>query len=106
MRLDGGQRFDAVLPRHRDVQHDDVGGLLAHHVHDFAPAGAFGHDAQVDVFVEELAQTGAHQRVVVDDGNSDHVSKRPGLRAARCAFACGRPSFQPARCGALLVARG
>ena len=38
------------------------------------PFDGLGHDGEIDLLGEELAQAGANDGVVVDDGDSDHGS--------------------------------
>ena len=38
------------------------------------PFDGLGHDREIDLLGEELAQAGANDGVVVDDGDSDHGS--------------------------------
>jgi len=75
-RADGGQHIDAVLARHRDVEQDHVDLALAHDVQRLASVGRLGDHLQVGLLGEELAQTGAHHGVVVDDGDADHGGRQ------------------------------
>ena len=68
-RLDRRQRVDAALAGHRQVHHQHVDLGRAHEVDRLAAAGGFAHHAQVDLLGKELPQTGAHDGVVVDNGD-------------------------------------
>ena len=71
-RLDARQRIDAALAGHADVEQDHVDLALAHDVQRLAAVGRLGHDAEVGLVGEELAQPGANHGMVVDDGDSNH----------------------------------
>jgi len=51
---------------------------LADDVDGFAAIRGLGHDREIDLLGKELAQAGANDGVVVDDGDSDHGSGIPG----------------------------
>jgi len=70
---DGSQRVHTALLGHGKVHHQHVDQAFADNVQGFAPVGRFSHDLQVDLLGEVLAQACANQRVIVDDGNFDHV---------------------------------
>jgi hypothetical protein len=71
-RLDRGERVDAALVGHRQVHDEDVDVALADDVDRLAAVRRLGDDLKVDLVGEVLAQPGANDGVVVDDGDSDH----------------------------------
>jgi hypothetical protein len=58
--------------RHREVHQDHVHLALAHDVQGLAAVARFAGDAQVRLLGQELAQSGAHDGMVVDDRYADH----------------------------------
>jgi hypothetical protein len=70
--LDGGECIDPALVGHGDVQQQHVDLAAACHLQRLVAAAAFAGDAQVDMVGQELAQSGAHDGVVVDDTDADH----------------------------------
>ncbi len=72
---DRGQRIDAAVAGHRDVQQQHVDAAGAHDLQRLAAVGGLGDDLEVRLLGEELAQPGANHGVVVDDGDADHVRR-------------------------------
>jgi hypothetical protein len=67
--LDHGERVDAALARHVQVQQQHVHFLGAHEI-DRLPAGScLGHHADAILLVEKAAQRGARDRMVVGDAH-------------------------------------
>ncbi len=71
-RADSGQRIDAALARHRNVEQNHIDLALAHDLERLAAVGRLGDDDEIDLISKELAQAGANHRMVVDNGNSNH----------------------------------
>ena len=69
---ESGQRVDAALFGHRQVQQQHVDVALAYQVERFAAVRRLASDLQVDLVGKVLAQARTHNRVIVDDGDSDH----------------------------------
>ena len=71
-RLDGHQGVDPAAFGHGDVKHHDIDLLATGHVDRVMPVAAFCHHLDVRLVCQELAQTRAHHRVIIDDGDPDH----------------------------------
>ena len=73
---------EAVHPRHREIEDDDVrlqrGGALERG----AAVACVGHDRHVGLRVHEQAQPLAHRRVIVDQEDPDHVACRTAASGA------------------------
>ncbi len=61
---------DAIGTGHVQVHEDDVGTQAAHRVVAAAPVGPLAEDRDAGVALEDEAQGGAHEGVVVNDDNA------------------------------------
>jgi len=64
--------LDAAHPRHIDVHQDDVGSGLACNLKGRIPVGCFAHDIHITRFLQDSADAGSYQLMVVDEQNFNH----------------------------------
>ncbi len=84
LRLGPGQapgRLDPVEVRHADVHEDDVGHRLPVALERLDAVGRLGDDLQVGLGVEDHAEAGADECLVVHHEEPDHVAASTGMRA-------------------------
>ena len=72
--LHGLQRIDAVLVGHGNVEQEDIELGRTDQRDGFGTGCRFAHDLHVGLVGDELAQTGAHDGVVVGNHDADHMS--------------------------------
>src|SRR5450631_1990179 len=65
------QRFDAVLSRHCDVEHQHVAGGLPYVLHHFGVIRRLADDLEVGLRRKDLAQALADHRMIIGDQNAD-----------------------------------
>jgi hypothetical protein len=71
-RLDGGERVDPALVGHGQIHQEHVDVSLADEVQCFAAVGGLPRHLEIDLILEILAQAGAHDGMVIDDGDTNH----------------------------------
>ena len=90
---DAPRRLEAVELGHADVHQDDVGPQRAHLVDRLAAVRGLADDLDVGLGVEDHAEAGAHERLVVDEQDADHVrdlQRQHGAQDEPAAFARAR----------------
>ena len=82
---DAAGRREPVAPGHADVHQHDVGQRLDRLAHGLVTVGRLADDGDVRLGVEQGAEPGAHQRLVVgeQDGDHDRTGASTGRRARR-----------------------
>jgi hypothetical protein len=65
-------RLDAVDARHPDVHQDDVGAKRETPVHRLGAVGRLPDDSERVVGLDDAAEAGPHQRLIVGDEDPDH----------------------------------
>ena len=74
-----GCRSEAVEHGHPDVHQHDVGLRGAHDVDRLAAVGRLAHDLDVWLRVDEHADSGAEQRLIVDEHHPDRAHDPPPI---------------------------
>ena len=74
-------RLDPVEVRHADVHQDDVGAQRLGGVERGEAVGGLADDLEVGLGVEDDAEAGADELLVVGDQDADHVASPNGSRA-------------------------
>jgi hypothetical protein len=69
--LDHGERIDAALPRHVQVQQQHVDGMGAHEVDGLAAGRGLRHNTDAVLLVQVAPQGGARDGMVVRDADPD-----------------------------------
>ena len=69
-------RLDPVHLRHPDVHEDDVGPHLPHQTDRLDPVGGLPEHLEIGRGVDEDPETGPHERLIVDDDDTDHDEVR------------------------------
>ena len=84
--------LDAVQPRHADVEQADIRAERSGHLHRLSAVGRLADDRDVGVGVEDHAQTGANDLLIVGHDDADDHADAP--RSGRTAVTAQPP---PAR---------
>ena len=72
VRLQGRQHLEAIQLRHLHVEKQQVGAIRPDTIGGLGTVAALAHDDDVRLRVEQLANPGARDRLVVDDQRADH----------------------------------
>ena len=82
VRLHQLEHVEAAGAGHGDVQHEGVPGLRADLLHHFAPVGGFAADLDVGGFLKNLAQSTAHDGMIVGNKQGQHGQRAASIRCA------------------------
>src|SRR5439155_1040294 len=99
---DRARRLQAVRTRHANVHEEHVGALAAGDPDGFVAVAGLTDHLDVVLGVEQGAEAGAHERLVIRHGDTDHDGASSGSRAwtAKPPPACGPASRRPPRAAA------